>query len=168
MGLILGGWLVGMIIIGAMAAENFWMIDRLLESPSHPRFHEAVAQLPEGQARLMMRYLSSELNRFWFRAWEWVELVFGIALLLLSLGRPRRRSIVIACSLMLAVVLLTAFYLTPEIVDIGRQLDFVPRDPEPPALEQFGRLHAAYSMLDVFKLAVGIWMAVALLRLQRD
>jgi hypothetical protein len=56
------------------------------------------------------------------------------------------------------------FYLTPKIVELGRSLDFVPREPPPPGLSQFGWLHAAYSILTLVKLAAGIWVAVALIR----
>ena len=50
---------------------------------------------------------------------------------------------------------------------VGRALDFVPREPAPPALPAFGRLHAAYTLLDLAKLLVGVWMAVALVRERR-
>ncbi|MEK7735069.1 MAG: hypothetical protein AAB329_06470, partial [Pseudomonadota bacterium] len=42
--------------------------------------------------------------------------------------------------------------------EIGRGLDFVSREPPPPDLGRFGALHAAYSVLDVLKLLLGIWL----------
>jgi len=164
MALILGGWLLGTILVAGMAAENFWMIDRLVGSDGHRSFHEKVVALPPGEAREMLRYLSSELNRFWFQIWGWAEASFGVALLAMA-TRLKHRKLLIGFALMLAVVAVTNFYLTPRIIEVGRALDFVPREPPPPGLAEFGRLHAAYSLLDLAKLLVGFWMAVVLSRL---
>jgi hypothetical protein len=54
-------------------------------------------------------------------------------------------------------------WITPQIVSVGRALDFVPRDPPPPGLRTFGLLHAAYTLMDVIVLILGVasirWLA---------
>jgi hypothetical protein len=60
---------------------------------------------------------------------------------------------------MLATVVLMLVYLTPAIVSLGRELDFVPRDPAPPGMSRFWVLHAAYTSLEMIKLLVGILVA---------
>ena len=164
MALLLGGWLLGTLLVAGVAAENFFMVDRLLRSPSPAEFQQKIAPLPPGEARAVLRHLVSELNRFYFRVWEGIELVLGAMLLVLAVKFGKNRSITIGVSLMLAIGLLMVFYITPQLVEIGRGLDFVPRDPRPPELARFGRLHAAYSVLDLCKLLVGIWVAVLLIR----
>jgi hypothetical protein len=67
-------------------------------------------------------------------------------------------------AVMLVITIAMQLYLVPRIVDVGRTLDFIPRDPAPPQLSTFGILHAAYSALDLIKLLVGFWMAWCLLR----
>jgi len=167
MSLLLGGWLLGTLLVAGVAAENFFMIDRLLHSSAHPSFESAVAALPSGEARAMLRYLSSELNRYYFEVWGWMQL--GLALpLLAGAFKLRQRKLVIGFSLMLPLVAVMIFYLTPQIVSIGRSLDFVPREPPPPGLAAFGRLHAAYSFLDLALLLAGGWMAVGLIRNRTD
>ena len=161
--LILGGWLVGTVLVGLMAAENFWIIDRLLQSPS-PSLQQDVAQLPSGEARVMLRHLASELNRFWFETWGWIELGLAVVLLAMAFRTLPRPSVLTGLGIMLAITIAMAFYLTPQIIAVGRPLDFVPREPAPPVLAEFGQLHAAYSILDLGKLLVGIWMAVVLVR----
>jgi len=59
-------------------------------------------------------------------------------------------------------------YLTPQIVTLGRSLDFVPRDPAPPGLSRFWVLHAAYTSLEMLKLAIGLVVAISLIRLRGD
>jgi hypothetical protein len=60
---------------------------------------------------------------------------------------------------MMATVVLMLVYLTPAIVSLGRELDFVPRDPAPPGMSRFWVLHAAYTSLEMIKLVVGILVA---------
>lgn len=162
--LLLGGWLLGTLLLAGVAAENFFRIDRLLISSPHPAFQKDVTQLPPGEARTMLRYLSSELNRFYFRVWGWVEVFLGIVLLAMAAGGLKRRQLVLGFSLMLAMAAFSVFSLTPRLVEVGRTLDFVPREPAPPALALFGRLHAAYTLLDLGKLLVGVWMAITIVR----
>ena len=164
MAFLLGGWLVGMVLIGFVAAENFFIVDRLLQSPSPKEFQEKIAPLAPDDARVVLRYLSSELNRFYFRVWGGAELVLGATLLALAVKSGRDRWFTRGVSAMLAVSLLMTFYLTPQIVEIGRVLDFVSRDPPAPELGRFGVLHAAYSVLDLLKLLLGIWLTIRLVR----
>ena len=65
---------------------------------------------------------------------------------------------------MLAIVVLMLVYLTPQIVTLGRSLDFVPRDPAPPGMSRFWVLHAAYTSLEMLKLVVGVVVATSLAR----
>jgi hypothetical protein len=53
-------------------------------------------------------------------------------------------------------------YLTPQIVTLGRSLDFVPRDPAPAGMQRFWILHAAYTSLEMLKLLVGVWVTWSL------
>ncbi len=116
----------------------------------------------------MLRYLASELNRFYFYVWGWVQLILGAGCFAIAALKLRQKKLVIGFSSMLAVVAVMAFYVTPEIIEVGRSLDFVPREPPPPGMAAFGRLHAAYSILDLAKLLTGVWMAVVLVRLPAD
>jgi hypothetical protein len=166
MGLLLGAWLVGTIIVGFVAAENFWIVDKLLATSVHPVFHTDVGLLPAGEARNLMRYLVSEQNRLFFVWWGWAEVILGIALLAAAFTAQNSRS-TLGITLMLAITLAMQFYFTPQIVDVGRTLDFVPRDPAPPQMSTFGWLHAAYSTLDLIKLVIGFWVVWRLLKRPR-
>ena len=164
--MLLGSWLFGTVLVGAVAAENFFMVDRLLDSVESPRqFLNDAAQLPPGEARLILRHLASELNRFYFQAWEWIELVLGGTLLVLATLKLKSRKLTIGFAIMLGITLLMRFYLTPGLILVGRPLDFAPQNHPPPGLSYFGLLHATYSTLDLVKLLVGIWVAVVLVRL---
>ena len=47
---------------------------------------------------------------------------------------------------------------------MGRSLDFVPRDPPPPAMATFGLLHAAYTVLELLKGGAALLAAAWLIR----
>lgn len=57
---------------------------------------------------------------------------------------------------MLALAAVLTLYITPEIVALGRQIDFVPRDPVPPEMPRFRVLHGAYTGFDGAKLLAGL------------
>lgn len=168
MAFLLGSWLLGMILVAVVAAENFFVVDRLLTSPPsteyRAEFQKRLAPLAPGDARVALRYLSSELNRFYFRVWGGAEILLGAALLVLAWKSGMDRRFRAGAWVMLALSLLMTFYLTPQLVEVGRALDFVPRDTPPPQLGRFGVLHGAYSALDLLKLLVGIWLTVRLVR----
>lgn len=151
-------------MLAGVASENFFMIDRLLQPQSQASFQKDVAALPAGEARVMLRHLASELNRFYFTVWGWSEIGLGVLAVLLAVRGLRQTKFTVGFSIMLALAAVMIFYLTPRIVMVGRSLDFVPRNPKPPGLAAFGMLHVAYTILDSVKLLLGVWMAVALVR----
>jgi hypothetical protein len=114
-----------------------------------------VERVGRGETRDLLRYLSSELNRLYFQLWNIVQFVIGALvfwLLARSQSAARARWGVLA---MLGLVVVLIVWLTPQIVTVGRSLDFVPREPAPPALGRFGMLHGLYLVLEAVKLATG-------------
>jgi hypothetical protein len=156
---LLGGWIVGTLILAGVATQNFRTIDRLLLAPT-PEFSHVIAPLGHDGARVVLRYLSSELNRLYFGAWNLLQLAFGVAVLASALGlRPLDRAGVIGAAaiflLVLALLLLNWF-----IVPLGRSLDFVPHTPLSPTLTRFWRLHFTYTSLDAMKLILCLWLLI--------
>ena len=153
----LGIWVMGTVCISVAATQNFYTIDRLLAG-GHPSFTEGVDRLGAPAARDVLRYLSSELNRLFFRYWNLFQIPLGgVTLWLVLPAGDRRLRWLVGAMLGIAVVLTVV--VTPPIVSIGRSLDFVPRDPPPPSLATFGILHAAYTSLEMLKAAMGICAA---------
>lgn len=169
---VIGVWLMGSICMSVVATENFYTVDRLLAAPSNGSFTAMVQKLGQPAARELLRYLSSELNRLYFQMWNVAQIVLGALALWLVAGSkgqdpayahragPAAKGIVA----MLAIVVLMLAYLTPQIVSLGRELDFVPRDPPPPGMSRFWVLHAAYTSLEMIKLLVGAVVAFWIVR----
>jgi hypothetical protein len=147
------------------ATQNFGVVDQLLDTLPNPAFADAVADMGSASAREMLRYLSSEVNRSLFGIWGLAQLPLGAGVLwLLWGGRPGRHpgSMRSLALVMLALAIVLALALTPPIVSVGRELDFVRRDPAPPLLRTFGLLHLAYSVAEFLKLGIGLVLAFRL------
>ncbi len=160
----LGLWVMGTVWVSVVATQNFFTIDRLLAGPSHEEFSAFVEAAGREPARRVLRYLSSELNRLFFTWWNVAQLGIGAATLWLVWRLPDARRAKLALGAMLLVVAVLTIGLTPPIVAVGRSLDFVPRDPLPLAMATFGRLHAAYTVLELLKCGAAILVAAWLLR----
>jgi hypothetical protein len=160
---VFGMWVAGSVFVSFIASQNFYTIDRLLDASESAAFRSAVEQSGRQDARDLLRYLSSELNRLYFQAWNVAQAVLAVAAFWLA-GRRGSSKVRAGLALMSVIVLVMLAWLAPEITRVGRSLDFVPRDPAPVQLATLGMLHAAYAVLEVLKLVAGIFVAAVIAR----
>ena len=157
---LLGAWIGITASMWFAATGSFSTVRRLVEGPS-PRLSEVTRPLGPDQTRVVLRHLASEINRTYFRAYGWAQVALAAGLLFLLVRQSPRDGVALATvGAMFALVLALTFYVTPELVSIGRTLDFVPRDPRPPEMGRFRILHGAYAGLDGVKLLAGIGLLV--------
>lgn len=162
-----GVWLMGTVCVSVVAMQDFYTIDRLLADPGNPTFAGMVEQIGHDQSRNFLRYLASELNRLFFRLWNLVQFGIGGVAFWLVLGIPQASRVKWLIIGMLVTVALLTVWITPQILAVGRSLDFVPRDPVPANMRMFGLLHAAYTTLELLKFAAGVLGVVWIFRLSR-
>lgn len=161
----LGMWMGGSILMAWVAMENFASVKRLLEAPS-ARAAEDIQKLggPE-EARLLLRYHVGEQNRFYFEHWEFIQLWLGVLLLGLLLFGTRESKFALAIALMMIlVVAVVHLWVTPPIIGLGRELDFVPPGGRPEVRRQFDTFHATYSTFELVKLGLGLILGGMLVR----
>jgi Domain of unknown function (DUF4149) len=153
---LLGVWLGWTLFMWFLAGRSFSTVDRALRAPN-PQFAEASRPMSPEQTRLVLRHLASEINRAIFRAYGWGQIALGAVLLfLLYWQTPRDTFSLILAGTMLVLVLILALVITPQIISIGRTIDFVPRNPPPPGMQRFWMLHGAFTGLDGVKLLAGL------------
>jgi hypothetical protein len=162
----MGAWILGTLFMTVVATQNFRTIDRLLADAAHPALRAAMDDLGATPTRELLRYLSSELNRLYFLLWNVVQLPLGAAAWVLA-GRNAPRRVRAVIGAMVVTVAIMVAWFVPEITTLGRQLDFVPRDPPPPEMGRFWVLHAAYTALELGKLAAAVWVTARLARAAR-
>lgn len=157
---ILGAWLGGTLFMWFLAGASFSTVERVLGMPAPP-FAEATKPLGEGQIRVVLRHFASELNRAFFRAWGWAQAVLGALLIFFLLRQSTRDTAGLALvGIMLTLVLILLLIVTPQMVSLGRSLDFAPRNPAPSGMARFRMLHGVYTGLDAAKLLAGIVLLV--------
>src|SRR5258708_27587450 len=161
--LLLGSWLAGCVFMDMVATQNFRSVDRLLAAPT-PQIAERIQAMGgRDLARVFLRYQAAELNRAYFDNWERAQIVLGAVLFLVLLfGSPPNRLMLLLTLLMLELVLVMHFYLTPEITRLGRVIDFVSPGTPSPDRARFWTFHGAYSACELVKFGLGTVLAVLL------
>lgn len=153
---ILGVWVGITLFMWLAAATSFSTVDRVLQS-QNPELAKITKPLSPVETREVLRHLASEINRTSFGTYNWAQIVLGALLLFLLLRQsPRDGTAMALVGAMFAIVLILSFIVTPQIVTLGRSLDFVPRIPPPPEMGRFRMLHASYTGLDGIKLLAGL------------
>jgi hypothetical protein len=153
---LLGGWIAGSLFMILVATQNFRSVDRLLASPAGATAQ--IEKIGREEARVFLRYQVSEQNRWYFETWEKIQLALGLTLLAVTF-RQDRISLALAVA-MFTLLLAQRLWITPEIVRIGRLIDFAPQTPE---RQTFWMFHNAYSGIELAKLALGFFLSTRLI-----
>jgi hypothetical protein len=161
---LLGAWLAGSIVMVVVATHNLRSVDTLLQGMIGR--NAASVAFGRDQARMLLRYHAAELNRDYFTWWEWAQIGLGVAVLgifvgVRSNGQPWHVVLAIA---VLLIVIAERFVLTPEIIDLGRRIDFIPADSWPPERAAFWNLHRLYSGIELAKMAAIAVIAGSVIR----
>ncbi|MCZ6514748.1 MAG: hypothetical protein O6850_02675 [Acidobacteria bacterium] len=176
---LLSVWLAGTLMEWYVATQNFKTVDRVLTAPTEA-LGEQSKPLEAARLRVLFRYLASELNRHYFHSWGWAQMALGLALVGLWVGmKLRDRASWALLGSMLLIVVGLHFAVMPQLVELGRTLDFVSRDllssqlasqlapPWAPQMDRFWKLHAAFTGLDGVKLLLGLGLLARQLHLIR-
>lgn len=147
----------------AVATGNFQTVDRVLEAPAPP-VAEYIQKLDGESARIFLRHLAAEQNRRYFDQWETVQLALGVALAVtLFFGVRANRLVMGACGLLLLLVIVQHWLLTPELVLTGKSIEFISPDEFSLERARFEGYHRLYSALEVLKMALAVGLSVRLL-----
>jgi hypothetical protein len=157
---ILGLWLGGGLLVAWAAADGFRDVDRLLASPN-PEATLQLRTLGPSAARMLFRYEVSERNRSLFRDWEVAQLIGGaLFFFYLLFATLERKFALITVLIMIGVVVVQRFVVTPELISFGRNIDFVPADMPSAYRDRFWILHSGYAGLEALKWGAALALAV--------
>jgi hypothetical protein len=146
-----------------VASHNLIAVDENLRQASEPLKNE-LKGISDERARRVLRFQAGEVNRYYFRTWELVELVLGVALAVtLLFGTNGNRFIMVLCAAMLVVVLVQHLAITPRLIEVGRTLDFADAGEMRTERTVHRGMHQAYAILEVGKIACGLVLGGRLL-----
>ncbi|MFN7925798.1 MAG: hypothetical protein U0Q16_37200 [Bryobacteraceae bacterium] len=161
--LLLGGWLAGAIFCGWVASNNLTGVDRMMREASlqaRKEFNEIGLE----RTRRVFRFQAAELNRHYFNNWELVQMLLGVGLGITLLFATNGNKLVMAlCTAMFLIVVVQHFTITPQMIDLGRGLDFDGGNTQSAERQSFRGMHELYSYLEVVKVLIGVGLAVRLL-----
>lgn len=123
---VLGLWLAGGITMALIGLADRWQADRMVD---HPDASLAVEMhlIGAGNVRALFEYQAAEEIRRNYELWEMAQIVLGaLFFLFLLFGTSESKTAILAGLLMLALVLMQRFFLTPNIASVGRVRDFAP------------------------------------------
>lgn len=153
--------------MAAVATGNFRAIDQVLDSPA-PAVTESAEILHAEKVRVLLRALASEQNRRHFELWEWAQLGLGLALALtLVLGTHPGRITLAVCGLLVLLVAVQRWLLTPELVATGKALELVYPAEAAAERTRFEIYHRVYSGLELAKIALAAGLSARLLLYRR-
>jgi hypothetical protein len=155
---VLGLWLGGSILVAWMAIENLRSADHL-ESAALPVARlELKAMGPKAQT--LLRYHASEENRSLYRDWETAQLAIGAGFFLVMLFGSREDQFLLGgLALLVALVALEWFVVTPALSGQGRVLDFVPPDQGAQGRNQLWVLQTAHLGIEAAKALLTLALA---------
>ncbi len=144
-------WLAGGILLEFLASGNFRAVERTMHDPQ-PSAAIRILKLGAADSHMLLRYQAAEQNRAAFEAWENAQLLGGLLFFFYLLFGTTEDKFALAVALLLVlVVALQRFVLTPELNGLGRLLDFVPDSVPSPHRARYGNLDATYLGIEIGK-----------------
>jgi len=121
---ILGMWLAAGIAVAWLEREDFQTIQDVLAQPD-PAVAERIKALGAHETYLLMGHVASEQRQRTIRNWENLQLLLGLGFFFFLLFGTREGKLPLAMALLLVVmVLLERFLLTPEALSLARIASF--------------------------------------------
>jgi hypothetical protein len=146
-----------------LAAGSIHSVDRLLARPNAVARLE-VRELGPAQARLLLEYQAAEQVRSCQEIWEVAQIVLGALFFFFLLFGTTENKFPMALVLsMMLIVLLQRFLLTPELISIGRSVDFAP-DVQSTERTRLEVLRMVSFGVEILKLGLGCMLAARLIR----
>ena len=162
----LGAWLLGSVFQAFVATRNFRVVDEALQAPP-AQAGTMFQKLGPDSSRQLLRYLAGEENRQMFETWELAQLAIGAVLTALLLFGVEKRLLAGLAGAMLALTLFQHLKLTPDLVWLGRSIDFQPANAEAQMHRQFWRLHGIYGGIELVKMLLALTIAGFLFAMRR-
>src|SRR3954469_3085079 len=123
----LGMWLAGGLLMAWGGSANRASADRVLSS-SDPAVRLRLKPLGD-ETRAMLTFHAAEANRWLYSKWELYQLFLGsIFFCVMLFGSREDKFTLLGVLVLLVLVALQRFLLTPEVNALGRLTDFAPVD----------------------------------------
>jgi hypothetical protein len=160
---VIGAWLIGTLLVTFMSSQALLNVDRFFSNPPQQVSRE-LDEVGRDAMRQILRFQAAQYNRHILETWEIIQLGLGGALLATSFLTSHRSKIVLICTaIMMIMVAVMYFYLTPITNALGRSFDFLPAGAATQERESFNYYSVWYRVLEILKTLLGLIIAARLL-----
>jgi len=164
--LLLGAWLAGTLFMSFVATRSLDEVDDVLKSTAPPA-EKIIQMIGYDNARMLLRLMAGEENRYYDNTWEEVEIVLGVLLTAVLFLGVRNAWLGTISTVMLALVLFSHFRITSDLSWLGRSIAFVPWNVRSLLRDQYWKLNAIHQAIAVVKLLLGSVIAGLLFAVRR-
>ena len=165
---VLGLWLAGMVMVAYVASLSLRTVGSVMAIPPHEA-SKWIDVLGKDKVRTLLLHGSSEVNRGLFEFWGNADLIICVFLLVAMVMNKSGKVMIILTAVLLLLGTASTYLLTPQMVAVGRQLDFRVVFPVPPEIVQFAALERMYFGVSLVRvLLVGTMVAMLLNRSSRS
>jgi len=164
--LILGAWIAGSLFMGFVATQNFERANEVLSAPP-PEAATMIQNLGPENSRLFLRHLVGEQNRSFFVSWELAQFGLGVLLTGVLFIDSNNRKLAGFSAAMLVLTAFAHFVMTPELIWLGRLIEFLPTGAPSAQRDQFWKLHIMYGVMEAAKILLGVVLAGFLFTMRR-
>ena len=160
---LIGAWLLGALITAYIAAQSYSNVDRFFSNPP-PQVAKELEDIGQDVMTQILRFQASQHNRHVFETWEVMQLgILGALLATSFLTSHRSRIVIISTALMLVLVLIAYFQLTPVMNALARSYDFLPLWAALRERDNYNFYSVWYRVLDILKVILAILITGRLL-----
>ncbi len=165
---VLGLWLAGMVMVTYVTSLSLRTVASVMAIPPHEA-SKWIEELGNDKVRTLLAHGSSEVNRGLFESWGNADLVICLFLLVAVVMNKHGKALISMTAVLLLLGAASAYLLTPQMVAVGRQLDFRVVFPVPPEVVQVAALERMYYGLALGRtLIVGTMVTLLLYRSDRS
>ena len=161
--MLLGMWLACSALMTWITADSFNAAPRILATHS-PDFAQRLNSMGREEARIVLAYPVRQQVTWWLEEWGSFEIAMAIFFWLFLLLGTREGKITLGIALIpLGTAMFQRFFLTPQFVYLGAMMDFVSPNMVMAERGQLEALRLGMVLVEVFKLVMGIVLAVLLI-----
>ena len=153
-----GLWLAGLMVVSFITSTSFRSVNAAMENPPHEA-SKWVEILGKDRIRTLLLHNTAEVNRNVLEIWGYADIVLCVFIFITAVMIKSGKPAIIASALLLILGLASVYLLTPQVVAVGRLLDFRPSFPVPPEMAQFASLNGMFTGLGVIRGLTALAMA---------
>jgi hypothetical protein len=156
-----GLWLASLLTVTYVTAFSARTVNAVMENPPHEA-SKWVDILGKDRTHTLLLHNTAEVNRSILESWGYADLVLCVFILITAVMIKSGKPVIILATLLTVLCFASVFLLTPQVVAVGRLLDFRPGFPVPPERAQFASLNGMFNGVSAIRFLSAVAMVTLL------